>query len=236
VPLSFGVPALGQFERFLRNRLLIEAPYRSEGTHGGMSDYFMAARKFAMPFTMVTGMLLSLVGAMSAFGSGNGAGMKQLKVGVVLLSLGAMVVGGVLVWRRAPVERAEKMARELEKARETLRRELRRMVADAEREWLRILAEHLRDQPAELRVALEAQLETHAQEQSKSGQEEHGRVERQKAGLANTERQLVEARSRREALGRSFDQLRDKLLQMFGEMQREASRRPSPPAPRGQVV
>jgi hypothetical protein len=214
VPVTFSLPSLDRFERFMDNRLQIESPYRSERRTSGFYEFSMAARRYAMPMTMITGPLMALMVGIFAGGQQN-EWVGKLRMLVPMIMIIVMIMGGVLVWRRMPLERAEQEQQELEKAREGLKREIRRMVTEAEREWLQLIRDHLRDQPLAVRSELEHKLEVQTQAQSGSIDEQQSRIQKQLRGLEDTAGLHGEFERKREGFMRQFAQRRGELQQLF---------------------
>ncbi len=204
-----GPPVVAQWQPLADDRVrrVVDTALRPqrhyEGTipQHGFYEYAMMARRYQMIVFMT----------MSAFGLSFLRSYPQFMVpaAVVLLSGGTLhVVHSV---RR---ERVEQAAHELEKAREMLRGETRRIVGELARSWVQLLSQHLSDQLPLVLGSAEASLREQVAHAANEGAEERQRLQRQLQGLEAAERKLAMPQKAREGAMQAIGQMRGELRQM----------------------
>jgi hypothetical protein len=164
--------------RFLDSSVSLENSYRSEQSRKGVFEYLMQARRYQMLFYM----LLPLVGFASPFPS-----FRSL---FLSLSFGLLIYGGISVFKRVRLEREENRERELERARDALRAQCRRVVADCARAWVRLVSQHLKDQAQATFDQVQGPMRTHDSERVETLAATRQGLQRQLQGLETSEHTL----------------------------------------------
>lgn len=129
---------------------VIQRPYKGEISRRGPMDFFMAARRYQMIFFMV----------FSAFGL---SFIRQYTMFTVPLGIMLLAFGMVNVVNAARKQRAESIAKELDKAREGMRTELRRAMNDIQKNWEQLLSNHLASEQATALELIESTVKTAAE-------------------------------------------------------------------------
>ena len=168
--------------------------YRGELPRRGLMDYFMAARRYQMVFFMV----------FSTIGLSFVRSYRELTIpsAVFLLSLGLLNVAHST--RR---ERAESTARELQRARESLRSAIKSVLSEIQRGWESLLAEHTTDVQERFSSTLETTFASHQErtqslqvQQQKNLQSRLKALDRRQRALQQGERSLGMSQQRLDAL------------------------------------
>jgi hypothetical protein len=133
VVLHFQHLPAERVDTVLQRSVVIQRPYKGEITRKGVMDFFMAARRYQMLFFMVFSAFgLSFIRSFTAF---------TIPAGMVLMAYGMLnVVNG------AKRQRAEAEEKEMGKARETLRTELSRAMADVQKIWDQTVSSFMTEQ------------------------------------------------------------------------------------------
>src|SRR5205085_5128525 len=126
-----------------------------------------------------------------------------------------VAIGGWRVYRALPRERAESMAREIDKARDILRSEAKRIFSEAERGWTSAISDALRDEQATVLLQFEAAVREGQARRNTEMTEERGRVQRAMEGLQHAEGQLSVSSKTRDAVLNAGAQLRGALRQLI---------------------
>lgn len=137
VPIQFGYLPDEKLERLLERSVSLERRYQGELPRSGFFEYVMMARRFQVILFMF----------ISAFGL---SFLRQYQSFMVPASILLLSFGGLYVWHWVKKERVESTRRELEKAREALRGEVKRMLSELQRGWAQALQQHLSDQQPHL--------------------------------------------------------------------------------------
>jgi hypothetical protein len=146
---------------------------------------------------------------MNLFPKVRGSQPAQILSGVLVL------IGAWRVYRALPRERAESMAREIEKARDILRAESKRIFSEAERGWTSAISDALRDEQATVLLQFEAAVREGQSRKNTEMNEERSRVQRAMEGLQHAEGQLSVSAKTRDAVLNAGAQLRGALRQLI---------------------
>jgi hypothetical protein len=203
--------------RVLDSAVRFDRSYRGELPKEGLQEYLQQSRKYQ-------GLLLTIV---SATGASFIPGVRQYTAGLSVLLL---VVGIISVKRSLPKERAENLAREVEKARDLLRGESKRIFSEAERGWTSAISDALRDEQATVLLQFEAAVREGQSRKNTEMTEERGRVQRAMEGLQHAEGQLSVSGKTRDAVLNAAAQLRGALRLLI------AASRTAPTAPTAPVA
>lgn len=211
--LTFDAMRDGALARLLDNALAFQKEYAGELPRSGFYEYAMAARRYQMMFFLL----------FSSFGLSFLRNLREFMIpfSIVLLSFGAYRIAV-----NVSKERVESTARELEKARESLRSDVRRILTDAQRAWTGAVGQHLQVQIPLALANVESVLREHASRRAAEGAEEKQRVQRQLQGIENVERKLQAVTRGRDAVAKAVAQVRGELKQLLATTLR-------PPAPPG---
>lgn len=159
------------------SHFFINRKYSGEVTKDGMMQYFIALRDY-------TGMIMVLVGILApltliatapdadpdsvlAIINKAGRAMKNFRAYITFIT--ALLVAGMLIYgfvdlrRRIPLRRIEEREREVQRSRDALEQEARRMYSDGSRDWLAQLATYIRDLAASINAEVEQSLRTKGQ-------------------------------------------------------------------------
>jgi len=187
--------------RVLESSVRIDRPYRGELPKQGLQEYLQEARKYQGLLYMV----MSTVGL---------SALPAVRKYTVPLSMGLMVVGAALLPRSIRRERGESMAREVEKARDVLRTESRRIFSEAERGWTTAISDALRDEQSMVLLQFEAAMREGQSRRNVELTDERGRVQRALEGLQHADGQLIASGRTRDAVLNGAAQLRGGLCQL----------------------
>lgn len=190
------------FMNMLESAVRIDRPYKSEAKRMGGYEYFMAIRKYQMIFFMM----------FSTFGLSFIRGMLEIMIPVTIVLL---VVGGYFVLRSAKKEKEETAVKELDKAKESLMSEARRMFSEVQREWPSVVTEHQREQMQAYLLHTEKQIkETLLLRQSEQSDKKQ-MLSKQIQGIDLKEKKLVAAQENNNNLLRNVGQYKkDVILQI----------------------
>lgn len=204
VPLMLHFQYLGtdRLQRLVDVSLRMDKSYKGELPRKGPMEYFMGARRYQMLVYML----------MSTFGL---TALRRHGTGMIVVSLVLLGFGGFMVSRSVKEEREEGMAKELERARDTVRMEMRRVFAELERGWLSLLTDHLKGQLTSVLAQVDGAVREAQAKKSTEAADEKRRVQRQIQSLEALERQLIAADKARDGVASSVAQLRGELRQLF---------------------
>ena len=188
--------------RVLDSAVRFDRAYRGELPKEGIQEYLQQARKYQ-------GLLLTIA---SATGASFIPGVKNITAPLSIILLG---VGIISVRRSLPRERAENLAREVEKARDLLRAEAKRIFSEAERGWTSAISDALRDEQATVLLQFEAAVREGQSRKNSEVAEERGRVQRAMEGLQHAEGQLSVSGRTRDSVLNAGAQLRGALRQLI---------------------
>ena len=202
VVISFQFLPEDRLDQLLSLHVVLQRRYAGELPRPGMFEYLMIARRYQILLFMF----------MSAFGLSFLRTYREftIPVGVVL-----MLLGGFNVYNSVRRERHEGRRRELEKARELLRTDARRVLADGQRAWTSLVSQHLSDQVPLVTSQIDATIRDFAARASDEAGAERHRVQRQLQGFETTERRLVASARGRETTSTAIAQFRGELRQLL---------------------
>lgn len=189
--------------RVLESSVRFDRSYRGDLPKEGWQEWMQQARKEVGVLSIL------LVGAMNFF-----PGIRNSRAGQGLSGL-LLVIGAWRVYRSLPRERAENMAREIEKARDVLRAESKRIFSEAERGWTSAISDALRDEQATVLLQFEAAVREGQSRKNTEISEERSRVQRAMEGLQHAEGQLSVSAKTRDSVLNAGAQLRGALRQLI---------------------
>lgn len=182
-----------RLNRILGSTVFIERPYRGELPRRGFTEYFSGARRYQIIFYMFATLL--------------GGGLSRLKYSQEFLgfTLILLAVGAVATVRSVKRERVEGYARELEKARECLQTEAKRICADVKRQWLQFASPYLRDHLMVFLTRLEQSLREKQKQKELEAIEEKARLQRQQQALDAEEKTLLDHKKRLDTINKKIE-------------------------------
>jgi hypothetical protein len=198
-----------RINRVLDSAIRIERPYRGELPRQGWQEFYQEARKSSALMTSAVTTPMTLISTTLP--------EAYRKKAVALtggLSIVFAVAGFFNVWRSLPRERAETLAREVEKSRDGLRVEVRRMFSEAERGWTSAISDALRDEQQTVLLQFEAAMREGQTRHSADMTEERGRLQRGLEGLQHADGQLAVSGRTRDSVLNGAAQLRGGLRQL----------------------
>ena len=210
VPLQFTFLSQDRLERVLDAAIRIDKPYRGEVPRRGFGEFLSFVRRSVFSLLGISSLLALLIG------SGR---MDVLKASLRPWrdTLGIVVAVGftLFAYRSIVGEREDARLRELEKARESVRAELRRMMSEVERAWSAIVSDHLREQLAVAQRQLEEALRLAQARQSDEVAEDKRRLQRQLQSLEASERHVATIAKLREGQAKEIASLLGEARQAF---------------------
>ena len=178
----------------------IQRKYTGEITKDGMMQYFIALRDYTGMIMVLVGILAPLTliattpdapeGSLLSFINVLAVEVKKFRAFITFIT--AILVAGMLFYgffdlrRRIPKKRVEERERDLQKAREAMEQEGRRMFNDASRDWVTQLGTYVRDLTTSINAEIEQAIRTKT---IKAGEEQEEK--RRKVAMAQAS---VEAR------------------------------------------
>ena len=165
--------------------------YQSQTSVKGIYEYFMAIRKYQMLFVMMA----STFGAMA---------VPQVREYALYVSLALLAIGLVGVVRSIKKERIFTAENELEKARETLMAEYKRIASEFTRQWGKTISEHIKNQLNMVVLEIENLLKANQQRKAAEEEEEKKKVQRQLQNIDMLEKKHSNLLRSRESLTRTL--------------------------------
>ena len=192
-----------QLRRIVEPLTTVTIGYRGEIHRRGIFEIFMLARRYQMVFYILA----------TLFGTGiaRDAGKRDMWV---TLSIALLAIGSIAMFGTIRKERAYALSRELDRARDTTRAEVRRLLSELERTWSTFLVRHVREQFQAMQLQLEIPLRESQARRAAETSDEKQRVQRQIQTLETTERRLGAIARRREDLSQRLAQFRGHVEQM----------------------
>jgi hypothetical protein len=204
--------------QMLEHRVQLDRVYRGQLPNPSPMDFFLGMRRYQMVFMMAVMPLLPLL----VLTDTDTQRMWRIMFGI--LSVGLVMVGLVMSIRRVPQERAEAEQQELDKAREILSNELKRIFSVLQQDWSQRLSHHLKEEVNRAVSQLENAVRAYSQQAAQESAEEKKRIQRQLQSVEAMERQLVSLLRSKDTWDRSVGQLQGELRQLFVGLSRPAQR------------
>lgn len=197
--------------RIIDSSVRIDRAFRGELPKQGWQEYLQQAKKYQV-------LLSVLLPVLTLFA------VPQTRFLTVYMTITLFVIGATTLPRTIKRERLEHIAKEIEKARDTMRIETRRMFAEAERGWMSAMSDALREEQSSVLIQFETAVREGVTRRTMQLAEDRRRVQRQLQGLENTDRQLAAARRTRDTVVSGIDQMRGALRQLFVSASKAAVR------------
>lgn len=166
--------------RLLQSSIRIDRPYQGEGQKKGPMEYFMAIRRYQMVFFML----------LSTFGGAATMLKKRLEI-LLPVTLVLLSAGGYFVVTGVKKEREDQKTKDLEKARESLKTEYKRMFSEVQRDWFSIMDEHVKEQLSKALNQLEEIVKSHFENKAKKLDKEKDSIQRKSKSIDGKESKLV---------------------------------------------
>jgi hypothetical protein len=193
-----------QLKTILAGALRLERPYQSEAPVKGFYEYFMAMRKYQMIFFMLV----------SSFGLSFMRNLRSYMIPVTILLFG---FGAYNVHKTVEKESEENEEKELGKARESLRQELKRMGAEISRQWGKVISDFLKTQNQQFLVLIESTLKEYFQKKGTEEEEMKKKIQRQVQSIDNSERKMSNIIRGKENLYRNILRSKSEVRQMLSQ-------------------
>jgi hypothetical protein len=202
VVLHFQHLPAERVDTVLQRSVVIQRPYKGEITRKGVMDFFMAARRYQMLFFMVFSAFgLSFIRSFTAF---------TIPAGMVLMAYGMLnVVNG------AKRQRAEAEEKEMGKARETLRTELSRAMADVQKIWDQTVSSFMTEQQNAALEHIESAVRTSSALGSRAAAGAKELVQQQIKSLDAAQRKLGDGMKKAEAASQDLEQISTSLIDFY---------------------
>ena len=183
--------------KILDSSVRIDRPYKNETPRKGAYEYFMAVRRYQIVFIML----------FSTFGVAL-ASFKQYMIPITIVLL---AIGGYLVWKSVTEEREDTAAKELERAKESLRTEYKRILSESQREWMTTLSDHQKEQLTHLVNSLEKQTKDFSAKKATLQNEQKKLISRQAQGVDLKQKVIQESIKRLASINNSILQHKSEL-------------------------
>ena len=190
-------------ERILNTTFVIQRKYSGEMKSGGFFEHAMASRRYLTLLFMA----LSSFGLLSLFRSSPAV---MLPVTFLILAIGSLIA-----FNSAKRERKEAIEKELEKAKELLRSEYKRIFLEIQRAWSELISQHLAEQQQQMIYRVESGIRDSQSRQISDSADEKQRIQRKLQSLETTEKRLLLAAKGRETVGKAISQVRGELKQLI---------------------
>lgn len=197
-----------QLNLILENTVRWDRPYEGSAPRKGAYEYFMAMRKYQMIIAMIA----------SSFGLSFMRGLSMYTIPVTILLLG---FGGVNVYKTVEKEREENDLKELTKAKEVLRGELKRIASEFSRQWMKVLQDHLRQQNNIVSLNVDSVLKDYTGKKAVDEEEEKKRVQRMVQSIDNQERKITGIVRASDTFTRNIQRLSSDLKHAFVQQSRQ---------------
>jgi len=202
-------------QQLLSRSLQFQRVYEGERHRRGGTELMMNVRQYAMVLITV----LMYAGYMGFGGDWRGRPIIQGAFAMLL------IYGLIQTVVTVRSERGETNERELTKAKETIRVELRRILPEIQRAWLNTLTQNLNGQIRNLLTAWETGTRTQLVRNASSLAEQRQQLQLQAQALENSERRLLPAIKARETICSALAQVLTQLRQFVPEGDAQAARR-----------
>ena len=166
-----------RLDEIIRQILFIEKQFQAEKPKKGMYEFFMAIRKYQMLFMML----------FSTFGLSFLKNMRAFMVPSTILLVG---YGLFSVIKSVKKERLEDNERQLDRSKDTLRQESKRIASEFGRSWTRFISDFLKEQNENIAKQLEYQSKTLYQKSQSEEEEQRNKLQRIQTRLEMQERRI----------------------------------------------
>jgi hypothetical protein len=204
-----------RIQRLMEQCLYVQRRYTGDMAKRGLFDYVMEARRSLMLVTMA----LSVFGVLTWF--------RRKPMIMLPLTFLLLVFGGLIAAKNSAREHSDALEKELERARELLRSELRRALSEIQRTWPALVSQHLAEQFQSLLQQVDAAMREHLLIQASDAADEKQRIQRQLQMIENTEKRLMSSMRGRENFDKDISQARGELRQLLSTLLRRTGEVPA---------
>ena len=202
IPLNFRSLTDQQLVNMLNGIVRIDKSFEGSLPKQGIMEYFTALKKYQSILLMF----------ISSFGLYFVKSIEYIMIPVTIILLGICVF---FIYKSVQQENKEGHEREFEKAKEMLRNESRRIAQEIQKQWTKVISEHLKQQMAQSIACVEAFMKEMESKKNATQEEENKRIQRQNIAIENTERKIMHTARLKENFLRSFERLKSEFDQHF---------------------
>lgn len=219
IPADFSSFQLVSNERILKSNNYIQRAYQGETTKKGAMEYFVALRDYTGLMMVVVGLLapLNMIASASdgTFGGPFAKFLKSIatwvKLGTALITATMIVYGIHDLRKRIPRKRKEETDREVNKAKDSIIQEGKRIYAEASRDWVQNITSWLKDVANQVTIEVEKLLKSVADKKVAQLSNEKSSQARSQQSIDNALRNIQNAeRSLGTAAGK-FNEIKQSL-------------------------
>jgi hypothetical protein len=184
-------------QRLLNSAVRTEKQYEGSSPKKNLMEFFMASRQIYMLLFMIASTFgISRYARVDVFKTirdpQDNSKLKEIYndkftifLAVTILLIGA---GVYVVYNTSKKEEKEIKEKEIQKAKEFLVSEVRRIIMEIQRPWMKIISDHLKNQQAMNLNNIEINFKNMLQSNQSSFEKEKNKVQKQNQGLDNAER------------------------------------------------
>lgn len=210
--VSFNVRYLTDqpLQQIMMSAVRWERPYEGSLGRKGPYEYFMAMRKYQM----IVFMLASSLGL---------SFLRNLRLYMIPVTILLLGVGGYNVYRSVEKERADNDSKELDKAKDSLKNEAKRIGSEVVRQWGKVIADHIKQQNHQILQTLESHLKEVGRKKDADLDEQKKRSQRQTQSLDSMERKYSNIQRGKETVYRGIMRSKSDIKQAFIRTNRNRS-------------
>ncbi len=213
LPFLFIPP--DRIDRFLNAQVIMHRKYQGEMHQQGFYDLYMIARR---PLFV----LMSIVGLASAV---LGFGFFQQQSSILKYAAPVLLLVGIFIaLRSAKQEREDLLANELDRAREILRSEFKRIFSELFRSWPASIEQHLNEEMTRVVQKCESAMKDQITRRATEINDEKNKIQQQLQSIETADRRLQNSVRPREALTTTISQIRGELRQLLVSYLRSTER------------
>lgn len=211
IALVLSVLDSGSYEQMLSRTVIFQRTFESERRKPSITEILMSVRKY--PMLLITILMYGSYTGLTIRWHNSQALQKYLQY-----AFGVLIVLGILETIKAAMKgRSESNERELAKAKELIRSEIKRFLADAQRLWIAAIKQNLNDQSRELLARWEAGTRQQLARRAMKIAEDRQQLQVQSQGLVNAEKRLATIMRQRDGVASALSQLQMQLRQLLSE-------------------
>lgn len=181
-----------------------ERPYLGEAPVKGFYEYFMAMRKYQMVFFM----LVSSLGL---------SFMRNLRAYMIPLTILLFGFGAYNVHKAVEQESEENEEKEINKAKDSLRQEIKRMGTEITRQWAKTINDFLKGQSQQYLLLIESNMKEYFQKKNIEDEDLKKKIQRQVQSLDNSERKMSNIVRSKEAIFRNVIRAKSEIIQTIAQ-------------------
>ena len=202
IPINLKPLSDQQLTLILNSAVRIDKHFEGSVTKEGAMEYFEAIKKYQSVLFMLV----------STFGLSYFQGIRYIMIPVTIVLLGVAIF---YIHRSVVREHKENSEKEYAKAIESLKNETKRIMDEVAKQWLKVIADHLRTQLTHNQSQIEKAINDIASKRQNEDGEEKRKVERQMQGLDNTERKMAHTVKAKENFYHTLQRIRADIKQAY---------------------